>query len=325
MHSLGLITLIIASCLGAATAEDAWDRQLDKGTSLASAGRYVEALEALELARDQAAQLDPNGSRLALALNNLGSVHLRLNALYQAEQCYRRSAEIWEANGDAVNRLAPVSNLAAVYIARRQFTAADRLLRSQMQLAVKKLGADHQQIAVILTYLADSAFHQGNYAAAAEDDERALAVVRKLHPGPHPELAIALDNLGTIYRAQHRMEESSRLYAEALDIMRASGRPDHPAWIRALSYYAAVRFDQGRYDEAKSLFEQAIERAEKALGPNHPSVASILQDYAVLLRKTKHKSEAKKAETRAARIMSESGRENQLGYTVDARTLSGFR
>jgi len=131
--------------------------------------------------------------------------------------------------------------------------------------------------------------------------------------------------MGTIYRAQHRLEESSWLYTEALEIMRASRQPEHPAWIRALTDYSAVRFDQGRYGEAKSYLEQALERAEKMLGTNHPSVASILRDYALVLRKTRHKSEAKKAEARAARIIDRAEQQNQLRYTVDRRTLSGFR
>jgi tetratricopeptide (TPR) repeat protein len=325
MHSQGLIVLIFCGGLGVAVAEDAWDRQLAKGTELASVGRYAEARDALEMARSQAAENEPAGTRVALAINNLGTVYLRLNEIPQAEQCYRRSAEIWEAHGDVVNRLAPVTNLAAVYTARGQFTAADRLLHSQMQLAVQKLGPDHQHVSVILTYLANSKFLQTDYAAAEQLSERALEIVRRLHPSVQPDVALALNNLGTIYRAQHRLQESWRLYTEALEIMRNSGQPEHPAWIRTLSDYASVGFDHGRYNEAKSFLEQALGRAERTYGPNHPSLASILRDYAAVLRKTRHKSDAKKAEARASRIMEQSGRDNQLGYTVDLRTLSGFR
>jgi tetratricopeptide (TPR) repeat protein len=313
--------MMFSAALGAASTEDAWDRQLVKGAELADAGRYAEAREALEKGRDQAERMEPDGTRLALALNNLGAVNFRLNDVHQAELCYRRSADIWEAHGEVANRLAPVTNLAAVYLARRQFTQVDRLLRHQMELVAEKLGPDHKHMAVILTYLADSALQQQAFTAAADYDERALEVVRKVHPQVHPDVAMALNNLGAIYRAQHRLEESSRLYAEALEIMQASGQPDHPAWIRALSDYGAVRFRQGRYQEAKRFLAEALKRAETALGPDHPTVASILRDYALVLRKNKNKLEAKKAEARVARIMGQSGRDNQLGYTVDVRTL----
>ena len=325
MYSAGLVAFLFSALLGAAVTDDGWDRQLTKGIELANAGRFTEARQALQAARDQAAAADPGGTRMALALNNLGTVHLRLHEIPEAEQFYRRAAEIWAAHGDVVNRLSPVTNLAGVYIARRQFTAAERLLHSQLQLVMEKLGPGHQQVAVILTYLADVAFLQGDNAGAAQRAERALELVRRARPAGHPDIATALNNLGSVYRAQHRLEESSRLYTEALEIMQASGQPDHPAWIRAYTDYSTVRFDQGRYEDAKSYLREALAHAERTLGPNHPTVASILSDYAAVLRKTRNKTEAKKAEQRAARILAQSREQNQVGYTVDLRTLSGFR
>ena len=71
--------------------------------------------------------------------------------------------------------------------------------------------------------------------------------------------------------------------------------------------------------------KRSLALAEKTLGPNHPDLARILRDYAAVLRKMRHKGEAKKLELRAAQIMDQAGKDNALGYTVDRRTLSGFR
>jgi tetratricopeptide (TPR) repeat protein len=303
---------------------DPWDRKLAKAADLSNAGRYLDAVGLLEEARAQAAQVNAADTRVALALNNLGTVHIRLNDFHKAEQCYRRSAEIWEAHGEVLNRIAPVTNLVAVYLGRRMFTAADKLLGRQMKLAREKLGPEHQQVSVLLTYMAQSAFLRGDFETAAREDERALELVRKLHPGAHPNVAVALDNLGTIYRAQHRLEASSRVYTEALEIMQASGHPQHPAWIRALAHYGVLCLDQGRYDEAKSLLQQALERAEQCLRPKDPAVASILKNYALVLRKTRHKKDADQAEARAAAILHDDERENPLRYTVDVRDISSL-
>jgi hypothetical protein len=54
-------------------------------------------------------------------------------------------------------------------------------------------------------------------------------------------------------------------------------------------------------------------------------LARVLTEYAALLRRTKHKSEAKKLEARATVILAQSGRDNSLGYTVDVRGMSSFR
>jgi tetratricopeptide (TPR) repeat protein len=311
--------------LGAAAVDDAWERQLARGRELASQGHYSEARATLELARDQAEKFGPADPRLAIALTNLGAVALRLNDIGAADRLYRRSAAIWERRGDAVNSLAPTTNLAAVYLARAQYSTAESLLRHALEVSEARLGPTHPQTSVILTYLADSAFDQHDLDAAVRLSERSLAIVRINHPAPHPDIAIALDNLGTMYRAQKRLQDSSRVYAEAIGILEASGQPEHPAWIRALNGYSAVYFDQGRYGEAEKLLQRSLALAEKTLGPNHPSVAGILRDYATIMRKTKRKGEAKKLELQAAEIVAQAGRDNALGYTVDRRTLSGFR
>jgi tetratricopeptide (TPR) repeat protein len=305
--------------------DDAWDRQLASGRELASQGRYLEARKVLEQARREAEQFGATDNRLAIALNNLGAVHLHLNDVAEAERCYRLSASIWERRGDAVNTLAPVTNLAGVYLARRQYTAADNLLRHALELATDKLGTEHPQVAVILSYLSDVALAERDLESASSLSERALAVVRHNHPAPDPDLALALDNLGTLYRAQKRLEDAARLYMEAVHVLEAVGRPEHPAWIRAFNGWSAVYFDQGRYEEARKPLQQSLALAEKTLGPNHPDLVRILRDYAAVLRKTRHKGEAKKLEVRAAQIMDQTGRDNGIGYTVDRRTLSGFR
>ena len=325
LHSVWILTLLCATALGATASDDAWDRQLALGRDLAAQGRYQEARAALQQARDQAEQLGPADARLAIALTNLGAIELRLNDIEAADRCYRRSAAIWEQRGDPVNALGPVTNLAAVYLSRGQYTTADSLLRHALELSEAKLGPEHPQTAVILTYLSDSAFKQHDLDAAVRLSERSLAIMRGNHTAPHPDVAIALDNLGTMYRAQKRLQDSTRLYTEAVAVLEAAGQPNHPAWIRALNGWSAVYFDQGRYEETEKLLKRSLALAEKTLGRDHPTVAGILSDYAVVLRKTKRKGEAKKLEFEAARIMDQASRNNALGYTVDRRTLSGFR
>lgn len=325
LHSVGALILLLCAGAGASLTDDAWDRQLAFGKELANQGRYLEALNVLDQARAQAERFGPSDNRLAIALNNLGSVHLRLNEVAEAERCYHRSATIWERRGDVVNTLAPATNLAGVYLARRQYTAADNLLRHELELATEKLGPEHAQVAAILTYLSEAAFEERHLESASRLSERALAIVRVNHPTPHPDVAIALDNLGTLYRAQKRLEESTRLYREAVQVLEAAGQPENPAWIRALNGWSAVYFDQGRYEQAEAMLKRSLALAEKTVGPNHPNVARILRDYAAVLRKARRKGEARKLEVRAGQIMDQAGRDNGVGYTVDRRALSGFR
>src|SRR5581483_6795023 len=187
LHSVGTLTLFCATAFAASLGEDAWDRQLDRGRELMTQGRYQDARVVLDQAREQAEKFGPFDRRLAVVLTNLGAVELRLNDIAAADRYYRRSAAIWERLGDAINSLAPTTNLAAVYIARAQYSTADGLLRHALQVSEANLGPNHTQTAAILTYLSDSAFLQRNLDDAVRLSERSLAIVRLNHKAPHPD------------------------------------------------------------------------------------------------------------------------------------------
>ena len=78
----------------------------------------------------------------------------------------------------------------------------------------------------------------------------------------HPDVAISLNNLAALYRAQH----------------------------------------PGKYEQAEPLYQRALTISEKALGPEHPDVAKSLDNYADLLRKTGRNAEAESLEKRARAI-----------------------
>src|SRR5215813_5876652 len=109
LHSVGAL-MLYSVALGASVTGDTWDAQLASGSELAVKGRYQEARAILDQARAQAEHFGPSDSRLAIVLNNLGAIEVRLNDIAAADRCYRRSAAIWERRGDAVNALGPATN-----------------------------------------------------------------------------------------------------------------------------------------------------------------------------------------------------------------------
>ena len=321
----GPVLLVFAFVLRAGVADETWERWADLGRRLAQDGRYPEARDALQRAREQAERLEPADSRLAGVLNNLGAVHLRLDEISEAENCYRRAAAIWEQRGDPESALAPLTNLVGVYVARRQYAAAEALLRENLDRTTQQFGPGHPSTAPILTYAADLALRRRDPAEAAEFAARALEVLRKTRRPGDPELATAIDNLGAIYWTQRRTAEASRLFEEAIAVLESSRQPEHPAWIPALNDYSLLCVERGRYREAEDSLRRSLALAEKTLGPAHSEVAFILEGYARVLRKTGRKSEARKLQARASRIQQDSSRANAIGYTVDLGSLSAFR
>ncbi len=315
----GIAALAFSAVLGAAdlSSDDAWVRQLQTGEALAGQGKLAEARKALEAARSQAEAF--SDKRLALTLNELGAVDLRLYDLHAALHCFRRSSEIFETHGDQADALSSLTNLAAAYLALGQYSAAETVLRNALPRAESAFGPGDPRTVALEMYLADSAFKRNDYRAAAEWGERILAAARRTHDSTDPVLATALDNLGMIYRAQRRSDASSRLFTEALEVLQRSGHSSDPAWIPALEGAGLTALDARRYAEADSFLERALKRAEEMLGPKHPQTARLLRERAASLRKTGRKAEARPLEARAEGIERQSAKENALGYTVDLR------
>src|SRR5690349_18622616 len=78
-------------------------------------------------------------------------------------------------------------------------------------------------------------FDEGKYADAVPLAQRALAV-RENELGPdHPDVAISLNNLAELYRAQGRYVDAEPLYRRSLGIREKSLGPDHPDVATALN------------------------------------------------------------------------------------------
>jgi tetratricopeptide (TPR) repeat protein len=301
-----------------------WTHQLQLGRSMADRGRYREARRAFEQAREQAEQAG-SLSGVATALNNLGAVYSQLHDIPAAERYYRRSAAIWKDTGDTINALGPTTNLAGIYVSRRQYSAAESLLKEALELAGRKLGSEHPVTAAILGYLGRLAFERRDFDRAAALGRRSLEILRNQNMPNYPEIATGLGNLGAIYRAQRDFDESSRLFAEAVATLEQLHDPKNAAWIRALHDLAGVESDLGHYEKAEALLKSALSLAQETLGSAHPRLARILYHYADVLRKMGRRPEARELAARATGIEQQSARDDGSGYTVDFKSLSGVR
>ena len=72
---------------------------------------------------------------------------------------------------------------------------------------------------------------------------------------------------------------------------------------------------------SEELLRRSLEIRVAAFGADSFPVAEVLYDQALVLRKLKHKSEAKKFEARALAIQAAHTRENLERYTVEVSAL----
>jgi tetratricopeptide (TPR) repeat protein len=98
---------------------------------------------------------------------------------------------------------------------------------------------------------------QGRYAEAEPLYKRALRIDEKALGPEHPDVAIDLNNLAELYRAQGHYAEAEPLYQRSLAILEGALGPEHPHVATSLENYAALLRQTARADEAERMEARA--------------------------------------------------------------------
>ena len=157
----------------------------------------------------------------------------------------------------------------------RDLTVHEILEEGRAQLAAGGLAVDPHLEAVLAGTLGDVYRNLGIYDTALELLGRSVEIRRELHPGGHPELAIALNDLASAHYYLGSYDDAARRFREALE-MRLRLDQEPASLARAYSNLASARKQQGRYGEARKLYLAALEIRERIDGADALSVASSL-------------------------------------------------
>jgi CHAT domain-containing protein/Flp pilus assembly protein TadD len=124
----------------------------------------------------------------------------------------------------------------------------------------------------------------GRYWEAEPLFQEALTIRQGQLGDSHPSVAISLNNLAGLYRAQGRLGEAEPLFQESLLINREQLGNSHLFVATSLNGLANLYRDQGRLGEAELLFQESLTIYREQLGDSHPSIAISLNSLAVLYR-----------------------------------------
>ncbi len=144
-------------------------------------------------------------------------------------------------------------------------------------------GAGKGEVAGTLNEYGMAHYARGRAADAAACWERALALLRGVHKGDHPDVAISLNNLASILDALDHSAEALPLHQEALAMCRRLFQGDHPAVAKCLTSLAQSLDAAGRSAEALPLKEEALAIYRRLVKGDHPVVASCLNHLAFTL------------------------------------------
>jgi serine/threonine-protein kinase len=123
----------------------------------------------------------------------------------------------------------------------------------------------------------------GDYAAAEESFDRALALRRRTFGDRHAATAESMQHLATLLASRGRYARADSLYREALGVQVALFGERHPKVARTIDGLGLLEQNRGNYAPAESLFRRALDIRRSLLGPVHPDVAQSLGNLAVQL------------------------------------------
>jgi Tfp pilus assembly protein PilF len=135
-----------------------------------------------------------------------------------------------------------------------------------------------------LTNEVESLYDKGLYDRALPLAIDALKIVDVPEYKNNSSVAISLNNLGAIYKAQGKYAEAEPLLKRAVEIEEKSLGPDHELVALSLNNLAVIYRIQGRYAEAEPLYKRELQIRENFYGPKKQPVATSLNNLALLYR-----------------------------------------
>jgi CHAT domain-containing protein/tetratricopeptide (TPR) repeat protein len=269
-------------------------------------GRYVEAVPAaeriVELSRERFGEADP---RYAAALNGLATFLQFTGSFDRAEQLLRQSLaiDISALGPDHPDVATREANLALVLLDKGNAVEAASVLNQALTIAERQsiksegYGATLANFAAALERLNRRADAQRLYLAA-------IAVLRAQPRVNEARLAVALGNLGILYKTEKRLEEARPLLEEAVTLLEGLSTPvaPHPRLASALNNLGTLFEDEKDYAKAEPLYKRALELDRAMFGPDSPRLAIRLSNLAGMYVTQGRLSEAAPALKEAMRI-----------------------
>ncbi|MCB1510729.1 MAG: CHAT domain-containing protein [Hyphomicrobiaceae bacterium] len=185
---------------------------------------------------------------------------------------------------------------------RGRMRDAEHQHRRSLAIRRRILPKQDIKIAFALTDLGGIMRATSRFAEAEKYFLEAAAVIQATK-GQEANLAILLDNLGTLYGELGRLSDAERVQRRAVALFEQALGPEHRSTAIGYANLAALYYRQRRFGEARPLFERALALYRKLLPPKDLRIGVLLDNYAGLLRAEGKRSEAAKSYAAALEVL----------------------
>jgi len=259
-------------------------------------GGQVEASEAnyqlaITLSRAALGDGHPETLKVEQALAGLYQSEAKLD---QATRIYQEAAKAAAAGLGAEH---PQTLALQLEVVRSQINAgrikeAAALLDATCTASRKVYGDAHGEFSRCLAAQGALKRQQGEYNAAADLYDQALAI-QKLALAPSDPLGLATrTDAGAVYHRQGRLAEAQEILEGT--VHDAGAANDTAALLDAKGDLADVLDDRGDYASAEAMAKDVVEQQTVRLGAGHPNTVAALSSLASIYRKQGRLMEAEK-------------------------------
>lgn len=196
-----------------------------------------------------------------------------IETLIEAEEFDALNNEVQDAFENA-----PKSEKAAAYGLLFALSAKDQEQSQALVNEILAILSEAEPLAEnadILYLRAENFKAQNKFAEAEALCAKALKIQREVYKDTpnHPDIAVTLNSLASLYDAHGKYAEAEPLYLEDLQILREAfkGAPNHPEIAASLNNLAKLYYNQGKYAEAETFIDECVKIYEA--NPNSPHSA----------------------------------------------------
>ena len=165
------------------------------------------------------------------------------------------------------------------------------LIAAQQALGQQTVNSDDVISAIRET---EQLYSNGQFDAALELGEQALALAVVVLGERHPETLRAESNLASIYEVFGRWEDAETSYKRVLDQRTEVLGPNHPATLVSANKMGGFHTSRGNYQEAEFVLRETLGRAMATFGDFNELTAGTKSNLAVVLRRTGQFEEARR-------------------------------
>lgn len=207
---------------------------------------------------------------LVTSLNNLGAIYIHLGESTLALEQFHKALKVSDGIEDETGKAISLSNIGAVY--RQQGNISLALQNYNEALKIREKTGDKMGTSNSLNNIGAIYKGLGNISLALDYHHRALKIREEL--GDKIGIGNSLNNIGLIYYEQHDIPSAINYYNKALQIREELG--DQAGIATSLNNIGAIYKNQGNMIKALDYFQKSL-KIEKEIG-DKSGIASTLNN-----------------------------------------------